>query len=74
MCRADFPDNERKIAKQFKSLAKKGHAFAQAEVGWNYLLGIEGYPLNVKEGVKLLELASEQHDTKALRWLGHTLY
>lgn len=74
MCRADFPDNERKAAKQLKSLAKKGHSFAQAEVGWNYLGGMKGYPLDVEEGVKMLELASEQHDTKALRFLGHTLY
>jgi TPR repeat protein len=35
---------------------------------------MKGYPLDVEEGVKMLELASEQHDAQALRFLGHTLY
>eukprot|EP00985_Skeletonema_marinoi_P020747 scaffold12409_cov123-Skeletonema_marinoi.AAC.2 len=73
MCRADIP-TERKAIKQIKALAKKGVAFAQAEEGWKFLYGGNGYPLDVKQAVKFLELASEQKNPKAMRFLGHTLY
>jgi TPR repeat protein len=55
-------------------LAKKGVAFAQAEEGWKFLYGGNGYPLDLKQAVKFLELASEQKNPKAMRFLGHTLY
>eukprot|EP00571_Detonula_confervacea_P006298 CAMPEP_0172319826 /NCGR_PEP_ID=MMETSP1058-20130122/38809_1 /TAXON_ID=83371 /ORGANISM="Detonula confervacea, Strain CCMP 353" /LENGTH=397 /DNA_ID=CAMNT_0013034957 /DNA_START=41 /DNA_END=1231 /DNA_ORIENTATION=+ len=70
LCRATLPDQDEGSINFIKKHADNGRAWAQCWIGKVHMDGLEGFTVDIKEGLKWLELAAEQHDPQALYQLG----
>ena len=70
MCRAPIPGSGKQFVALLKKAAKNGSAYAQMKLGWLYLDGAEGVPINHKEAFKWLNLSAEQQFPGAIGKLG----
>ena len=70
LCRGEAPDTVNETKSIIKEKADSGITWAQAELGKNYLYGMNGVPEDMEKALQLLSEAAEKGSTEAKHFLG----